>query len=285
MDDIRAAARAATALFRSLHLPGLVIVAAILIATWLVVSIVAGTLRQLGNRITRWRFGLNRLATLLRFTLSLAGFALALSVHVSEEALIGVVGTAAVAIGLAAKDVLASVLAGIVILIDRPFQVGDRVTFGGVYGEVTSIGLRSVRLTTLDDSIVTIPNSVFLVQMVTSGNLGALHMLVQMDFHVGVDQDVALAKRLVLEALGNNEYVHTDRSAIILVSQLLQEQMTTVRLRAKAYVVDVRKEKAFESLVTERVLAAFLEHRILPPAVLRRSLSPGDPIASRDRAA
>src|SRR5260221_1134893 len=201
MDEIRIAATAAIAGYRSLHLPGLVTVASILVATWLVVSILTGALRRFGNLLPRWRFGLNRAATLLRFAVYLAGFSLALTVRVSEEVLIGAVGTAAVAIGLAVKDVLASILAGVVILIDRPFQVGDRVTFGGVYGEVTSIGLRSVQLTTLDESIVTIPNSAFLTQMVSSGNLGALDMLIQMDFYVGVDQDVALAKRLVTEAL------------------------------------------------------------------------------------
>jgi len=45
-----------------------------------------------------------------------------------------------------------------------------------------------------------------------------------------------------------------------------------VRLRANAYVLDVQYEKAFETEVTKRVMTAFREHHILPPAVLHRSL-------------
>lgn len=46
----------------------------------------------------------------------------------------------------------------------------------------------------------------------------------------------------------------------------------SIRLRAKAYVLDVQDEKAFESEVTRRVMIAFQKHRVLPPAVLHRSV-------------
>jgi hypothetical protein len=44
-------------------------------------------------------------------------------------------------------------------MFDRPFQVGDRVSYGGEYGDIIKIGLRSVRMNTLDDNIITIPNN------------------------------------------------------------------------------------------------------------------------------
>jgi small-conductance mechanosensitive channel len=185
---------------------------------------------------------------------------------------LGLTGTAAVAIGLALKDLTASVLAGIVIIIDRPFQVGDRVSFGGAYGEITAIGLRSVRLTTLDDNVVTIPNNKFLTEQVSSGNWGALDMMIQMDFYIGLDQDVSLAKRLVEESLISNRYAFLKKPWVVLVNEVLQDHMMAVRLRAKAYVLDVQYEKAFETDVTERVLMAFREHAVLPPAILHRSL-------------
>ena len=163
-------------------------------------------------------------------------------------------------------------LAGIIIIIDRPFQVGDRVTFGGVYGEISSIGLRSVRLVTLDDNVVTIPNNKFLTDMVSSGNWGALDMMIQMDFFIGADQDVALAKRLVSECLMSNRYVYLGKPWSVLVNQVIEKEYFAVRLRAKAYVLDVKYEKDFETDVTERVLSAFREHRVLPPAVLHRSI-------------
>jgi hypothetical protein len=58
----------------------------------------------------------------------------------------------------------------------------------------------------------------------------------------------------------------------VLVNQIFQDNLIAVRLRAKAYVLDVVYEKAFESDVTERVLMAFREHNILPPAILRQNV-------------
>ena len=66
-------------------------------------------------------------------------------------------GTLAVSIGFALKDLAASFIAGLTVMIDSPFQVGDRVTFEGNYGDIITIGLRSVRMRTLTDDIITIP--------------------------------------------------------------------------------------------------------------------------------
>ena len=76
-----------------------------------------------------------------------------------KELLLAAGGSIAVAVGLSLKDIVASIIAGLILLFDRPFQVGDRVSFEGEYGEITSIGLRAVRMVTLDDNLVTIPNS------------------------------------------------------------------------------------------------------------------------------
>lgn len=260
---------------------GLITAVVVLAATWFTVRLLTGVLTRLGNRFTHRRLLLNQIATLSRFVIYLAGIALAigLAVNLSKEIVLALTGTAAVTIGFALKDLAASVLAGIIIIIDRPFQVGDRVNFGGIYGEIATIGLRSVRLVTLDDNVVTIPNNKFLTDVVSSGNWGALDMLMQMDFFVGADQDVALAKRLVEESVVSTRYVYLGKPWGVLVNQVIEGQYFAVRLRAQAYVLDVQYEKVYQTDVTERVLDAFRAHRIGPPAVLHRSVDgapPGD---------
>jgi small-conductance mechanosensitive channel len=276
-----------------IRVSGLVPALLVLVGTWFLVRLLTGVFTRLGNRFTHRRLILNQIATLTRFVIYLAGIALAigLAVNLSKEIVLALTGTAAVTIGFALKDLAASVLAGIIVIVDRPFQVGDRVNFGGVYGEISSIGLRSVRLVTLDDNVVTIPNNKFLTDIVSSGNWGALDMLIQMDFYVGVDQDVTLAKRLVEESLVSNRYVYLGKPWVVLVNQLIQGDYFVVRLRAKAYVLDVQYEKAFETDVTERVLESFRQHRIGPPAVLHRSVDgaatkpePPEPAAKGARA-
>ena len=253
---------------------GIPYAAAIVIATSLVAAFIRSSSLRLGERFANRRLVIQQTGSLLRFAVFLAGFtAAALTLFTLEkELLIAIGGTVAVAFGFAAKDLAASLLAGIIILVDRPFQVGDRVTFEGFYGEITSVGLRSVRLVTLDDTQVTIPNNRFLTEAVASGNAGAVDMMIQIDLHVGADQDLAEARRLLSEVLTTSRYVNLNRSWAVVTSQEIRESYFAVRLRAKAYVLDVRYEKDFETDVTERALAAFREAGIEPPAVLHRGL-------------
>ena len=103
------------------------------------------------------------------------------------------------------------------------------------------------------------------------GNVKHL-MMVQMDFWIGADQDVGAAKRIVQEALTTSRFVHLGFHWNVTISQVAMENYVATRLRAKAYVLDVRFEKSFETDVNERVLAGFREAGILPPAVLNRNL-------------
>jgi small-conductance mechanosensitive channel len=245
----------------------LIIVVAIVFARLLNRSVV-----RFGERFPDKRLLVNQLGSFLRFAVYMVGGlgAAAFVLDLSREVLIAIGGTVAVSIGFALKDLVASIVAGLIILVDQPFQVGDRVTFDGYYGEIRHIGLRSVRLVTLDDTQVTIPNNKFLTDSVASGNAGAVEMMIQMDFWTGVDQDVARAKEIVGEALTASRYTDLRLPWAVTVSQQIHDSYFAVRLRAKAYVLDVRFEKAFETDVTERVLEAFRDAEIQPPAVLHR---------------
>jgi small-conductance mechanosensitive channel len=185
-------------------------------------------------------------------------------------------GAIAFAVGFAMRDLVAAVIAGVTIMFDRPFQVGDRVQYAGQYGDIIKIGLRSVRLRTLDDNLVTIPNNKILTDVSASGNYGELDMQVVMDFFIGIDQDVDLAEEVVEEAFLSSRYVFLDKPIVVLVTQLLQGDYVAIRLRGKAYVLDTQYEKAFETDVHKRVLRAFRERRIRPPAILHRHEGPAD---------
>jgi small-conductance mechanosensitive channel len=228
---------------------------------------------RLGERFTERRLLLQQVSTVLRFSIYIIAFIVVITsmFKLDKNTILALTGTIAVTVGFALKDLASSVLAGITILFDRPFQVGDRVTFDSWYGEITHIGLRSVRLFTLDDTQVTIPNNKFLTDLVASGNAGSVEMMIQMDFYVAIDQDLAAAKSIVAEALTSSRFVSTARPWSVTIAQVVQENYFALRLRAKAYVLDVSFEKAFETDVTERVVEGFAAAGIKPPAVLHRS--------------
>jgi small-conductance mechanosensitive channel len=258
----------------SLFQPGDVPYALLIVVFALVLARLTRRLFEgLGRRFTDKRLVINQAGSFVRFgVLLIGGLTAALTVlEITPEVLLALGGTIAVSVGFALKDFVSSIIAGLIILIDRPFQVGDRVTFDDWYGEVTHIGLRSVKLVTLDDTQVTIPNNKVLTDSVASSNAGSVEMMVQMDFFIGADQDLAEAKRIASEALTGSRFVSTARPWTVTVSQVLQDSYFALRLRAKAYVLDVSFEKAFETDVTERVVEGFTAAGIRPPAVLHRN--------------
>jgi small-conductance mechanosensitive channel len=260
-----------TELIRFGNLPYAVL---IIVVTVIAARFVTRSAGGLGERFTNRRLLIHQVASFGRFFIYFLGaMAVLLAVLTKDTAAwVAVAGAAAVSVGFALKDLVSSLVAGLVILVDRPFQVGDRVTFGDWYGEISHIGLRSVRLVTLDDTQVTIPNNIFLTDVVASGNAGAVDMMIQMDFHIGLDQDVARAKTIVREALTSSRFVNLSRPWAVIVSEVFGGSCPALRLRAKAYVLDVRYEKAFETDVTERVAEAFRDQAIGRPAILHRSV-------------
>jgi len=249
----------------------------IIIGVWVGLRFFNNFVENLGDQFTTRRMLFQKLGTIVQFFVYIGaiGTVIALSVRFDAKVLTLLGGTAAVAVGFAVRDLVASFIAGVMIMIDQPFQVGDRVAFGGEYGDITAIGLRSVRLQTLDDNTVTIPNNKFLTDMTSCGNYGALDMQVVMDFYIGLDQDITKARDIVTEAGLTSRYVHLPKPVVVLVNQVIQDNYVAVRLQLKAYVLDTQYEKAFETDVNLRVMRAFEQHRIAPPAILYRTISGG----------
>jgi len=208
-----------------------------------------------------------QVATVIGFAIYMVGGVLLIygALKPSKELMLALGGSAAVAIGLSLKDLVSSLVAGLILLFDQPFKVGDRVSFGDVYGEIKSIGLRAVRMQTLDDSLVTIPNSRFITDVVSSGNAGALDMMIVTDFYIDLYSDCSLAKEIIQEALVTSRYVYLKKTVSILASEIVIGEMVGLRLRAKAYVLDVKYEKAFQTDVVLRVEKIFQESGIKRP--------------------
>lgn len=234
---------------------------------WLLVSVglvrlIVGTFDALGERFTGRRLLLKQASAFSRFFILIVGFLFSASLvlELTDEALLAVSGTAAVAIGFALKDILASLIAGIILLFDRPFAVGDRVEFSGTYGEVVEMGLRSVRIATLDDNLVSIPNNMFLGAAVASANAGALDQMCVFRFYIGCNEDFERASQIVYEAGASSRYVYLNKPIVVHVREGAVPdgaERFAIQITLKAYVLDGRYESAFGTDVHERVLRAF----------------------------
>lgn len=128
------------------------------------------------------------------------------------SSLLAGLGIGGLAVALAAKDTLANVFGGLVILTDKPFRIGDRVQFDGIIGIVETIGIRSVRLRADDGTIITVPNSKFVEASVFNHNNMA-GKRTQIDIGLTYDTPahrLEYAKKLALEIVSNIEGVYKE---------------------------------------------------------------------------
>lgn len=260
------------------QLAGFVRVGGIFVSVFVVLGaiiflrIVEGLAAGLGKRFTAQRLVIQKIESIARFVTYVVTVAVCvgLSVRLDPTAVTVIGGALAFAVGFAMRDLVAAFIAGITIMFDRPFQVGDRVEYAGQYGDIIKIGLRSVQMNTLDHNIVTIPNNKVLTDVTACGNYGALEMQVPMAFYIGIDQDVARAREIVREACLTSQYVFLGRDVPVLTKQLLVDGYFAFEVKARPYVLDTKYEKSFETDVHLRVTEAFRRDGIHPPARLTR---------------
>lgn len=181
------------------------------------------------------------------------------------ETLIAVTASAGIAIGFASQDILKNVFGGIMILLDRPFQVGDKIEVGSYYGEVTQIGLRTVRIVTPDDSLVSIPNGEIMNQSVSNSNTGESNCQVVAEIFLPADIDLIKAKQIAYRAAAVSRYAYLNKPIAIIIKNEIHEGRSMLKLRLKAYVLDIRYEFPFMSEMTEIVMREFLKHRLVTP--------------------
>lgn len=134
--------------------------------TWIVATLAKRFIREYGYELAARTDGHvdERLVALAdmsaTYIIWLLGILIALdAVGVQITPLITGMGIAGLAIALAAQNLLSNVFGGVTITLDQLYKVGDRVEFGGVYGDVYEIKPRYTKIKTLDNFIITIPNS------------------------------------------------------------------------------------------------------------------------------
>lgn len=237
-------------------------------------KLISRTTENIQGRFPVYRLLALQVATIINFSIYIFGSILLIYavIRPPKELLLALGGSAAVAIGFALKDLVSSIVAGLILLFDRPFQVGDRVTFGGVYGEIMGIGLRAVRLRTLDDNLVTIPNSKFLTDVVASGNSGALDMMVCVDFMLAIDANLRQARDLLYEVVATSKYVYLRKPISIVLTEKTEGYFMWVEVKVKAYVLDVEFEKAFQTDIVLRGNEVLNIHNIERPQQVRQKL-------------
>jgi small conductance mechanosensitive channel len=173
----------------------------------------------------------------------------------TRENVLAVLGASAIALGFAFKDYLGSVVAGVFALIERPYRVGDWVEIDGVYGEVKTLGLRTIELVTADDTLVIIPQAKIWTSAVHNASAGQRQLMCLADFFLHPAHDVAAVRQRLWEVAITSPYLSLDLPIIIVV----KEQPWGAHYRIKAYPVDSKEQFLFISDLTARGNAALAQ--------------------------
>lgn len=238
----------------------------VLVIAYVLARICKSASLKLGKSFPDYRLRFEQVMTVISFIIIVGSIALAVFLLFrSKEAAIAIGGSIGLAFAIGGKDVAASLLSGMIVMFDRSFRVGDRVKFGDIYGDVISIGVRSTRIRTLDDSIVSVPNNQFMNTPVTSANAGELDMQVEVVLYIAPNSNLQIVAKIVREAAVASRSIYLEKPIQILFKDQIVGNIFCTRVLLKAYVLEVIYEKRFESEVTERAHEAFAKHDVAHP--------------------
>ena len=189
---------------------------------YLTLKILDWSVNWISERIAKeWRLRVKQFLPFLRMVVLTSAIAILMNLflNLSRENILAVTGTVAVALGFAFKDYASSIIAGIVGLFESPYGVGDRIKIGDYYGEVVSYGLRSVRIQTPDDNIVTIPHNKIWTEAVSNANAGALEAQVVTQFYFAHDIDIDLVTKILYRLAQTSKYTALKLPIVVIVTE------------------------------------------------------------------
>ena len=194
---------------------------AVIVIGYIITRLIIGILRKILNKSrmdgTAEGFVLSVLKVIFYFIVAVTALG---TIGVNVASLITALGAAALTAGLALQDLLKNVVSGLVILINKPFVSGNILDFEGVKGTVEEINIFSTTVHTLDNKLVTIPNS-----RLTSNNVVNCTMVeqrrVDCTFSVSYDDDIDKVREIILNLMATNEMILKDPEPTVRVGEHL----------------------------------------------------------------
>ena len=177
-------------------------------------------------------------------------------------------GVMGIAIGFAAKDTLSNLIAGILLIIDRPFEVGDRIEVwsapagSSTWGDVIDIGLRATKIRTTDNIVIIIPNNEIMMRDIVNYTIITSKIRVRVNIGVAFDADIQKAKAIIVEAAKTAEWISKAPEPKVVVRNFGE---SSVDLQLRVWIDNARKRMDTISYITDRVKEAFDKNGIEIP--------------------
>jgi small-conductance mechanosensitive channel len=169
-------------------------------------------------------------------------------------------GVAGIAIGFAAKDTLSNLIAGVLLIIDRPFEVGDRIEVWSApagsasWGDVIDIGLRATKIKTTDNIVIIIPNNEIMKRDIVNYTIISTKIRVRINVGIAYDADIEKAKDLIINVAKSVDWISKTPAPKVVVRNFGE---SSVDLQLRVWIDDARKRMDTISHVTDKIKTAF----------------------------
>ncbi|MBU3014191.1 mechanosensitive ion channel [Poseidonibacter lekithochrous] len=203
-------------------------IAIFIIGKWLarrITNIVVSILKRIkGIDVTLVKFIENIIYYILMMVVILTALS---KLGVETTSFFAILGAAGLAIGLALKDSLGNFASGVMLILFKPFRVGDFVTVAGVSGTVNEISIFSSILTTGDNQRMIVPNGAIIAGTIVNVNANPTRR-VDLVVGIGYDDDIKKAKDVLTNILESNDKILQEKGLTVAVSELADSSVNFV---------------------------------------------------------
>jgi small-conductance mechanosensitive channel len=204
------------------------------------------------------------IGTISRYFILFLGFLVILqTVGINLTTLNVLAGAVGIGVGFGLQNIASNFISGLIILLERPVKVGDRIEIDDIDGKVMEIGARSTRVKTNDNITIIVPNSKFISESITNWSYYGQKVRFRIPVGVAYDSDVELVKRLLCEAAEeNNDVLHDPEPTV----RLLKFDDSSLNLELWAWSENkLHSKSAFLSDLNFAILKKFRENNIEIP--------------------
>lgn len=187
----------------------------------------------------------------------------------SLQNMVALFGTVGLALGFALKDYASSLIAGVVSVLEMPYRTGDWIEIDGIYGEVTHIGMRTVRILTRDDNVVTMPHQKLWNEAIANANDGGQDLQCVANFFVHPDHDGSAVQQALQDVALTSPYLQLRRPAMVGAAEL----PWATRYSIRAYPIEPRQQFRFVTDLTLRGKAALARLGVAPASAVATASS------------
>ena len=238
-------------LLRSLSDVNVLIIAVIVLGTWVAIALSSRFLIYLITRVPgRFRFYLQSLIPVLRLLFIATALVLIVTsvFDPTIENIMVLLGLFGLGLGVAFKDYISSLLAGVVTLYEGLYRPGDWIEINGAYGRVKAINMRSAEIVTPDDTVVVIPHLKMWDQLIFNANDGSQNLQCSVHFYLQPQHDAALVKQLLYDVALTSIYLQITLPINVVVA----EKPWGTHYRLKAYPIEPKEQFNFITDLTIR---------------------------------